>query len=226
MSIAPLAERRTTADAVFEHLYDQIISLAILPGTKMSEAEVADQFGVSRQPVRDAFSRLGSKKLLLIQPQKATLVQKFSLEVIQSARFVRLGVELEIARAATREWTADWAQVFEKNLAAQERAVHENDAKTFHTLDEEFHTEIARLANQPAAFELVLEKKALVDRICVLSLKQGHEMRVLVDDHHRIFEALSTGDSAKLDDSLREHLSRIEKTINRVRETHSAFFED
>lgn len=225
MSIAPLTERRTTADAVFDHLYDQIISLGILPGTKMSEAEVADQLGVSRQPVRDAFSRLGSMKLLLIQPQKATLVQKFSVSAIQSARFIRRSVELEIARTAVQRWTSEWTEPFGLNLAAQERAVHENDAKAFHALDEEFHALIARLAKQPAAFELVLEKKALVDRICVLSLKQGREMQVLVDDHRRIIDALSSGDPGKIDASMREHLSRIEKTINKVRETHSELFE-
>lgn len=225
MSMALFVERRTTADAVFEHLYDQIISLGILPGTKMSEAEVADQFGVSRQPVRDAFNRLGNMQLLLIQPQKATLVQKFSLSVIQSARFIRMGVELEIARAASQRWTSDWASRFDENLAAQGSAVQQNDTKAFHGLDEEFHGLLAELADQPAAFELVLEKKALVDRICVLSLKQGHEMQLLVDDHHRIIDAMSAGNAAKLDASLREHLSRIEKTIDRVRETHSEYFE-
>ena len=225
MSFAPLTERRTTADAVFEHLYDQIISLGLLPGTKMSEAEVADQFGVSRQPVRDAFNRLGNMKLLLIQPQKATLVQKFSLTVIQSARFIRLGVELEIVRAASERWSIDWAEKFEENLAAQDGAVRHSNAKAFHSLDEDFHALLAELAGQPDAFDLVLEKKALVDRICVLSLKQGHEMQVLLDDHRKIFDSMSSGNLGKLEASLREHLSRIEKTIERVRETHSEYFE-
>ncbi len=225
MVITSLTERRTAADTVFEHLYDQIISLGLMPGAKMSEAEVADQFGISRQPVRDAFSRLGNMELLLIQPQKATLVQKFSLSGIETARFIRLGVELEVARTAAQRWSAEWADLFDKNLAEQERAVAENDAKAFHSLDEEFHSMIAQLADQPAAFELILQKKALVDRICVLSLKQGHEMHVLVDDHRMIFEAMSTNDLAKLDVHMRKHLSRIEKTINKVRESHADYFE-
>jgi len=52
-------QRQTSADIIFERLYDQIISLALLPGTKISEADVAERFGVSRQPVRDeAFHKL------------------------------------------------------------------------------------------------------------------------------------------------------------------------
>ena len=63
-------ERRTTADVVFEQLHREIASLTLLPGTKLSEAEVARRFGVSRQPVREAFSRLGNLELLLVRPQK------------------------------------------------------------------------------------------------------------------------------------------------------------
>ncbi|MEL6920239.1 MAG: GntR family transcriptional regulator, partial [Pseudomonadota bacterium] len=50
-------ERRTTADAVFDQLLDEIVSLSLTPGTKLSEVDVAKRFGVSRQPVRDAFNR-------------------------------------------------------------------------------------------------------------------------------------------------------------------------
>ena len=62
-------ERRTSADVVFESLFEEIVALDLLPGAKMSEVEVAKRFGVSRQPVRDAFSRLGSLGLLVIRPQ-------------------------------------------------------------------------------------------------------------------------------------------------------------
>ena len=226
MAIVTLTERRTAADIVFEHLYDQIMSLGLMPGAKMSEAEVAEQFGVSRQPVRDAFNRLGNMDLLLIQPQKATLVQKFSRERIQSARFIRLSVELELARAAMVNWSGTRTGAFVENLAAQVEAVKNNDARAFHTLDEDFHALIAQVAGQPAALELILQKKAMIDRICVLSLKQAHEMEVLVADHQAIYDALSQGDAKALDNRLRKHLSRIEKTIAAVSQSHAEYFSD
>lgn len=225
-AIPSLTERRTTTDLVFKHLYDQIISLALMPGARLSEAEVAEQFGVSRQPVRDAFNRLGNLELLLIQPQKATLVQKFSRREIQGARFIRMAVELEVARQASAQWTADRAEDFHENLAAQEKAVKARDARAFHGLDEAFHRLIAEIAGQPAAFDLILQKKAMIDRICVLSLKQAHEMEVLVHDHRAIHDCLAGGDAERLEVQLREHLSRIQKTIDKVSQTHSTYFVD
>ena len=63
-------ERRTSVDDVFDHLHEQIVTLQLRPGDRISEAEIAAHFGVSRQPVRDAFSRLANLDLLMIRPQQ------------------------------------------------------------------------------------------------------------------------------------------------------------
>ncbi len=226
MPIASLTERRTAADAVFETLYDQIVSLEIMPGTKMSEADIATQFGVSRQPVREAFNRLGGMDLLLIQPQRATVVQKFSLSSIQTARFVRRGVELEILRSAIANWSEAHVDAFEQNLGLQEDALHNADTKAFHALDAAFHALIAEVAQQPDAYALVMQKKVMVDRICVLSLRDAKEMEVLVADHRNIFDAIVAGDAPRAEAHFRDHLGRIDKTIAAVRDSHAAYFAD
>ncbi|MEM8755524.1 MAG: GntR family transcriptional regulator [Pseudomonadota bacterium] len=226
MATATLTDRRTSADVVFEDLYDQIISLRLLPGTKISEAEVADQFGVSRQPVRDAFNRLGNMRLLRIQPQRATLVQKFSLKAIEAARFVRLSVELEVVRVALARWSGDHAAAFEESLKAQEEGVAAGDALTFHSLDEGFHRLVADAADKPFAFDLIIRNKAMIDRICVLSLKQAREMDELVGDHRALYESIAAGDADAAEATLRLHLTRIEATIDAVRRAHADYFED
>ncbi len=100
LELAELHERRTTTDVVFDQLFEEITSLKLLPGTKLSEADVARRFGVSRQPIRDAFNRLCNLELLVIRPQKATKVRGFSMPHIAHARFIRLAVELEVIRRA------------------------------------------------------------------------------------------------------------------------------
>lgn len=226
MKILDMVEkRRTSADIVFEQIYDQIITLGLMPGEKISEAEVAERFGISRQPVRDAFNRLDNLQLIQIQPQRATLVKKFSLPGIAAARFIRLALEIEIVKTAQARWSDDHAGRFEENIAAQERAVEALDQVAFHGLDEEFHRLIAEVANARFAFDLVLEKKAQVDRICVLSLKDAEGMRVLVEDHRRLYELIRAGDAAGAEAMLRLHLSRIESTIEKIHGEHAEYFE-
>ncbi|TFL17398.1 GntR family transcriptional regulator [Jannaschia formosa] len=219
-------KRRTNADLVFDGVYGQIVSLQLLPGAKISETEIAERYGVSRQPVREAFNRLDGLQLLQIQPQRATQVRRFSRSGIAAARYIRLALELEIARSAIAAWSEEAAAGFDANLDAQADAVGRGDRAAFHALDEAFHARIADVADKRFAFEMVLQKKAQVDRICVLSLKDAAGMRCLVEDHRRISGCLRSGDAAGCDAALRLHLSRIEDTIARIHRDYPDYFED
>ena len=217
--------RRTTTDAVYEKLHDEIISLEILPGTKLSEAEVARRFGVSRQPVRNAFTRLGNDDLLLIRPQKATEVRGFSMERVELARLVRLAVELEIVYRAVGVWDASRQAQLAENIRLQEQAIESDDLSTFHALDYDFHKLIYVLSGNPAAFEVMLECKQKVDRLCLLSLEKSSEATSILADHRTIAESLASRDLSAAQSAIRAHLSRLDETIEFIHETHPNFFE-
>ena len=97
------SSRVTTLDDIFNYLYDEITNLRLAPGDKISEAEIAAKFAVSRQPVRDAFRRLENLDLLLIRPQRATEVKRFSTREIEKSRFVRQAVEKEVLFRAAQK---------------------------------------------------------------------------------------------------------------------------
>lgn len=217
-------ERRTTTDLVFDQLLEEIVSLELLPGAKLSEAEIAKRFGVSRQPVRDAFNRLEAQELLLIRPQKATEVRGFSMERIAHARFVRLAVELEVVRSACAVWQEDKAEVLARNLADQQRSV-DYGKPDFHWLDYQFHKLICQLSGIPLAFETIQDCKQRIDRLCVLSLGRQSETAVLLEDHKDIADALSRRDADLAARVVRRHLARINATITDIHAKHSEYFE-
>lgn len=217
-------DRRTSADIVFESLYDDIASLRLLPGTKMSEVDVAQRFGVSRQPVRDAFSRLGNLGLLLIRPQKATEVQRFSDEAIRTARFVRCAVEIEVCAKAVRNWSVRAGEALEQNLARQESAVADDNLDAFHELDFEFHRLLCEIGGVSFAFNVILENKEQVDRLCVLSMMDKDTMAQLVADHREIADRLQDRDAEGMVTAMRMHLGRLDTTIARVRAEHPDYF--
>lgn len=217
--------RRTTTDAVYETLHSEIVSLELLPGTKLSETEVARRFGVSRQPVRNAFTKLGNDDLLVIRPQKATEVRGFSMERIALARLVRMAVELEVVHHAVKIWDAPREAKMAENLAKQEQAVKDGDMATFHALDYDFHKLIYVLGGNPMAFEVMLECKQKVDRLCLLSLGKEREVASILEDHRQIAAGMASGDLELAQGAMRKHLSRLDQTIEYIHETHSDYFE-
>ncbi len=216
---------RTTADLVFDKLRDEIVTLEMLPGTKISEADVARRLGVSRQPVRDAFSRLDNLELLWVRPQRATIVRGFSMDAIENARFVRQSVELEVVEQACSVWDTSRSEALDENLALQQEAIDAGRIEQFHALDYQFHQLICRLSGNPLAFEAIENSKRKVDRLCLLSLGKNEEVQTLLDDHRTIAQALCDGSIKAVRAITRTHLSRLNDTIQEIYNTHSEYFE-
>ncbi len=219
-------ERTTSSDVVFDTLFGQITRLELLPGTKISETDVAKSFGFSRQPVREAFTRLANLNLLLVRPQRATIVRPFSRQLIANARFVRTAVELEVVRSAagTRDKSVDAA--LKANLRDQADAITAENVGTFHELDYQFHKLLCASARQSFAFDIIAENKAQVDRLCMLALTSKEAMEVLYDDHQALLQALFGGDAQAADRVLRLHLDRLTPTIEAIYTTHKAYFDE
>lgn len=220
-AIAP----RTTTDIVFDQLHAEISSLQLLPGTRISEAEIAERIGVSRQPVRDAFNRLNNLGLLSIRPQRATVVCGFSKQKIANARFIRLAIELEVIRNACRIWDEKSTAALKKNIKSQHMAIRAKEIETFHELDYEFHQLICALSGHPLAFRTIVECKQQVDRLCVLSLARTEEVEAVLEGHEEIALALEKKSVANAEKLIRRHLSRLDDAIREIEETHSEYFE-
>lgn len=218
--------RRTTADDIFDHLYGQINSMELLPGTRISEVEVAKQFDVSRQPVREAFIRLTNRGLLLVRPQKATIVRRFSYEKIMRARFIRIAVECEVLRHACRNLQENHEVILQNCIAAQEQAFQSQDIDKFHSLDYEFHKTLCEIAGAEFVFETIADNKAQVDRLCMLSLAQPTAMEVLLQDHRRIVDAIVKKDETKVVREITSHLSRLDEVVTEIRGSHGDYFEN
>jgi len=220
-----LLDRRTTTDLVFETLHEEIVSLKLLPGAKLSEADVSRRFGVSRQPVRDAFNRLANLDLMLIRPQRASEVRGFSMERIAHARFVRLAIELEVIWNACAVWDRSRAEVLERSLQEQEQAIEADQFERFHMLDQDFHKLICELGGCPLAADTIEECKRKVDRLCMLSLGRSKEAATLLKDHRKLARALK---KRSIDDStviVREHMGRLDNAITEISRDHAEYFE-
>ena len=225
--IAPISlpQSQTATDQVFDALYSAVISLQLPPGTKVSEAEVAKQLNVSRQPVRDAFFRLSKLGFLTIRPQRATLISKISERAVLDAAFVRTALEVECIRlAAARRSEADIAELHDA-LARQVEALDNPDRRAFHVQDESFHQILCRIAGHVHVWELILEHKAHMDRARFLTLSVSHRKRVL-GEHVALVEALETGDADAAEDRMRAHLGNIHNVLPGLRAEHTAYFED
>jgi len=224
--VIPLERRKTSADFVFDHVFQRISSLELLPGARISEADVAKQLNVSRQPVRDAFTRLDSIDLLLVRPQRPTEVRRFSNKAIISARFQRETIEAEVLRRAAKERTDGDLDALRKNLDQQRAAISAGAQGKFHDLDNQFHKQLCVAAKVPFAADIIQETKSQIDRLCLLSIAEDAHMSELWDDHFEIVRLIEARETDALLAVAMKHLARLNATLKAVQEENPDYFED
>jgi GntR family transcriptional regulator, rspAB operon transcriptional repressor len=206
---------RTVTDQIFDMLYTRVVNLTLMPGAKLSEAEVAAQVGVSRQPVRDAFYRLSQLGFIQIRPQRATTVTPLSEEAVMQAYFIRSALEEATMRVAAVKLTAADLQGLEELIDRQEAAVRADRRAEFHALDDRFHRDICTAAGLEFVWMLVKDNKGHMDRARFLSLSYGASTAFV--EHREILEALRNRQPEEAAAALRRHLSQIEQIIARLR---------
>lgn len=221
-----LARSEPIARQVTRVLRRAIVTMRLRPGEMLSEQEIASRLGVSRQPVREAFIKLGEAGLLRVLPQRGTLVVKISLSAVEDARFIREAVECAVAREAARQAPRVILAALTQNLGRQRRTARTKDLTTFFALDEEFHRLLAEGAGRPLAWTIVEDVKPQMDRVRFLSMKDATPLRVLVDQHAAILEAVRGGDPDDAEAAMRAHLTEILRSLPSIAAHNPDLFED
>ncbi len=213
----------TTAQQVHDWLYRCVLRGDLLPGTRLSETEIAAQVNLSRQPVREAFIRLAAEGLAEVLPQRGTYIGRISMRAVLSARFIREAVESDLARhvAATRpDLTAMAAE-----LTVQERCDVEGDVPGFIESDDRFHRAMALAADQGAVWQDLERLKAQMNRLRHLSMRVFDRSQTIAQ-HRAVLTALQAGDADGAEDAIRTHLRQMLTELPQMAAAHPDYFTD
>ncbi|MBV0912226.1 GntR family transcriptional regulator [Anianabacter salinae] len=219
------AQLPTVADQAFEILQKSILTLEMAPQTRISEAEVANRLGVSRQPVREAFKRLAKLGFLEIRPQSGTTVSLISEAAVLRARYIRTALEIQTCRTACDKVSEAGLATLSALLDAQRVAVKDQDRTRFHALDDEFHREICVQSGVGYVWELIHDNKAHMDRVRMLSLSTSSQKLALAE-HVDILNAITARAPDAAEKAIHSHLSRILTFIEELKATNHSWFTD
>lgn len=205
-------------------LRERIVCTDLIPGTRLSEAELAKTYNVSRQPVREAFIKLADQGLLEVRPQRGTYVRKISVADVLDARFVREAIESDIAAFVAR--TPDETLIARlDHLIRLQRDAEKNDARAFLKLDHEFHRCLAEAAGKTYAWKIVEDVRAQLDRVRYLSYFQ-FPMNEIIDQHVEIVSAITKHDPETASAAMREHLREILHSLPDIARSRKELFDD
>jgi DNA-binding GntR family transcriptional regulator len=210
---------------IFRALRTAIVMLRLQPGQALSETEISRQFGVSRQPVREAFIKLAEAGLVEIRPQRGTFVVPITQRDVLQARFIREAVEVAVVGELADKIKPASVAELRRLIGAQREAAADNDWPSFLALDETFHRTLAENAGHAHAWRMLESIKAQMDRVRYLSFSGASPLPHLIKQHSAIVEALSRHKRPAAEAAMRRHLREILKTLPAIAAENPALFE-
>jgi DNA-binding GntR family transcriptional regulator len=188
--IEPLGAVR---ERVLASLRQEIIAGSLRPGDRLVERELADRFGVSRVPVREAIRALVAEGFVHFETPRRTVVRRLTPHDVQELFELREALEVYAAGlAASRATPEDLAQV-EELLDLAATATEAGDAEVITDVNSRLHDRIVSMAGNSlltAALEPVAGRLRWMTR-------RNEEWPQLLVEHRELYEAIASGDPSR-----------------------------
>ncbi len=179
------------------------------PGDRLVESELAERFGMSRTPIREALQRLETQSILR-RDGRSLIVASLDHNQLAELYVVRGELEGLAAALAARHATAEEVRVL-RDLVAQDRA-HVGDPEALARANRRFHKQLHLASHN----RYLVQQLELVHRTMALlattSLAAEGRSAAALDEHARIVEAIAAGDPEAARAALRTHISRAFET--------------
>lgn len=215
---------RTAADRVFESLQDAIVRGEIPPGSRVGETELAERFGTSRGPLREALRRLESRHLVERTPHVGIRIASLGYAALIEIYFVREALEGMAARLAALHMTDAEVAGLKALLAAheQDEALKADTAYFQQEGDLDFHYRIIQGSHNAALAEMLIGE--LYHRIRMYRYQvsaYANRPKKAFGEHQRIVEAIEARDGDLAEMLMRRHLSSARQNIEKHQKEHA-----
>lgn len=200
--IAPTALYQEVA----ERLRQRIFNHELTPGDWIDEQKLAEQYGISRTPLREALKVLAAEGLVDLKPRRGCYVTEISHQDIDDIFPLMAMLEgrcaFIAAQLATSEDIAGLKAIHEKlELAAKESRI---DA--FFEANQEFHRRIQELTNNRWLLSVIQDLRKVLKLSRLHSLSLEGRLQQSLEEHRTIMAAFEAGDAEKAEKSMHDHL--------------------
>lgn len=193
-------------EQVAERLRTRIYAHELAPGAWIDEQALADEFGISRTPMREALKVLAAEGLVLLKPRRGCYVAEMSERDLDEIFPVLALLEGRVAEEATRRLASTDFSRLEKIHAELERHAAAHDADRFFEANQAFHNALQELAGNRWLSQLIDDTRKFLKLTRRDSLRLEGRLRQSLAEHRAIMTALQQKDAASAALAMHNHI--------------------
>ena len=199
VSLAP----RALYEEVAEHLRQRIFRRELEPGTWIDEVKIAQEFGISRTPLREALKVLAAEGLITMKVRRGAYVTEVSDTDLADVYHLLALLESDAAGVVAQKATD--AQIKELQQMHKELEAAQSNREKFFAINERFHMRVLEIAGNRWRDQLVADLRKVMKLNRHNSLLKAGRVKEAMLEHRAIMDALATRDSRLAVKRVQEH---------------------
>ncbi|MEQ9889173.1 GntR family transcriptional regulator [Pectobacterium zantedeschiae] len=187
----------------FEILINAIEKGELLPGERLQETRLAQQFGLSRTPIREALHRLEALGLVEPGPQRGLMIAQISYERLRQLFAVREGLERLAMELAVASASAEELELLQDMVNVEKTLT---DSRQLHDHNRLFHRQIYRATHNPYLNEMLENLRIHLSLLRGTTYESAERTEEARREHQAIVEALVRRDKDTAQDAACQHI--------------------
>lgn len=199
---------------VFNSILDDILSGKLKPGETLIESKLAEEFGVSRTPIREALKQLELEGLVVSLPNRRVTVKGISEKDIDDIYVIRKRIEGLAARWATENISEEQLEELRNIVELGEFYTNKGDWEKIEELDGKFHDIIFEASNSKPLRFILSNFHQFIRKAREESLKVEGRIGKTHEEHSSILKAIEAGDANDAEKAIIEHIKSSRRSYN------------
>ncbi len=204
----PVERPLTLRERIVDFIKDAVVTGRLKPGERVPEQEIAESFGISRTPIREAFRQLESEGFITVTPRKGAVVSPITDKDVSEFYAIKSLLEGFAARTACLTLTPKEIKRLETLNSQMEKCAERDDVKGFFKLDNQFHDTFLKACGNEKLCVLIHQLVQQFERFRITALALPGRMRDSVRQHFEIIEAFKTGNTVLVETLVKANAER------------------
>ena len=204
----PVERPMTLRERIVDFIKDAIVTGKLKPGERVPEQDIAESFGISRTPIREAFRQLESEGFITVTPRKGAVVSPITDKDVSEFYAIKSLLEGYAARTACSKLTPRDIKRLETLNENMVKCAERGDFKGFFKLDNQFHDTFIKACGNDKLFNLIHHLVQQFERFRITALSLPGRMQESLKQHSQIVEGFKTKNVKMVETLVRDNAER------------------
>lgn len=203
----------TSVDIAYSFLKDKILNGTYRPSQRMTEVQLAEDIGVSRNTVIKALLKLEQENLVTIEKNKGATIKSFTLSEVLNYLEIRKVLEGLAIRSAVRNISASEIERLREILGLMKSTLENSLFDDYSRLNKEFHQILYSASLNQSAVDLIQMIKTQLNRLQLRTILIPGRNKDSYHEHDQIFGAVNNRDEETAAQAIMTHVDNIRSII-------------